>query len=350
MAECAPMTLTTDPQVAVQSPARTHRAALVILTVVFLAGVVFIVQAALPYFALTEGQFGTGHWPRRWWLLAAHHHRHRRAVVRPGPVVARSSPSRRTETAPPAGYHVHFEQCGRELDWPPTTSRSTRISDGSSAQGLASLATAWLVTTEPRGRSDPPPPLPAAQRMDDSELRRDHSVCELPAPVDVVVRWSSMEVGTALERLAAAAWVCWAVPLLITEAILQGRKMLRGETRLKSVRLKPDQLRTHFPRPIFKRSQPLLQQEARGFQLGARWRPPRPRSARQSPATHRAERLRDLRPIPAAQRPRARRPRGETAGPDFRSRSASQTAPGCATRAGPRGPSTVNPAGFPALP
>jgi uncharacterized membrane protein len=32
-------------------------------------------------------------------------------------------------------------------------------------------------------------------------------------------------VGTVQEKLAAASWFCWAVPLLVTEAILQGRKI-----------------------------------------------------------------------------------------------------------------------------
>ena len=33
------------------------------------------------------------------------------------------------------------------------------------------------------------------------------------------------EVGTVVERLNAASWFCWAVPLLIAEAIIQGRKV-----------------------------------------------------------------------------------------------------------------------------
>ena len=33
-------------------------------------------------------------------------------------------------------------------------------------------------------------------------------------------------IGTELEQLAAAAWACWAVPLLITELVIQGRKVL----------------------------------------------------------------------------------------------------------------------------
>jgi hypothetical protein len=32
-------------------------------------------------------------------------------------------------------------------------------------------------------------------------------------------------VGTLVEQLSAASWFCWAVPLLITELILQGRKV-----------------------------------------------------------------------------------------------------------------------------
>jgi hypothetical protein len=32
-------------------------------------------------------------------------------------------------------------------------------------------------------------------------------------------------IGTLQEQLAAASWFCWAAPLLVTEAILQGRKI-----------------------------------------------------------------------------------------------------------------------------
>ncbi len=35
----------------------------------------------------------------------------------------------------------------------------------------------------------------------------------------------AFQVGQVQEQLGAAAWFCWAVPLLITEAILQGRKV-----------------------------------------------------------------------------------------------------------------------------
>ena len=69
VAECASMAVTVDRLDSGSSTARSHRAALIALTLVFLAGVLFIVQAALPYFSLDQTQF-KGYWPRRWWLLA----------------------------------------------------------------------------------------------------------------------------------------------------------------------------------------------------------------------------------------------------------------------------------------
>ena len=36
---------------------------------------------------------------------------------------------------------------------------------------------------------------------------------------------SAFDIGTLFERLSAASWFCWAIPLLVTEAILQWRKM-----------------------------------------------------------------------------------------------------------------------------
>ncbi len=38
----------------------------------------------------------------------------------------------------------------------------------------------------------------------------------------------SLGVGTPVERASAAAWFCWAVPLLLTEPVLQWRKQARG--------------------------------------------------------------------------------------------------------------------------
>lgn len=43
---------------------------------------------------------------------------------------------------------------------------------------------------------------------------------------------TALEIATFEERVSAASWMCWAVPLLITELVLQGRKV----TKQKNVR------------------------------------------------------------------------------------------------------------------
>jgi hypothetical protein len=37
---------------------------------------------------------------------------------------------------------------------------------------------------------------------------------------------TAAHVGTLVEQLSAASWFCWAFPLMLTEAVLQGRKIL----------------------------------------------------------------------------------------------------------------------------
>lgn len=43
-----------------------------------------------------------------------------------------------------------------------------------------------------------------------------------------VVVSSILEVGEIRERLTVASWICWSLPLLVTEAVLQGRKIFRA--------------------------------------------------------------------------------------------------------------------------
>jgi hypothetical protein len=87
--------------------------------------------------------------------------------------------------------------------------------------GLAGLATAWIVTT---GLA-----VLAIRRR----LFEQHKEWMIRSYVVTTAFVSfrflftvleAIDLGTKTERLGAAAWVCWAVPLLITEAILQGRK------------------------------------------------------------------------------------------------------------------------------
>ena len=88
--------------------------------------------------------------------------------------------------------------------------------------GLAGLATAWIVTT---GLA-----LVAIRR----HLYEQHkewmirSYVVTTAFVTFRLLFSGLEaagIGTVVERLTAASWFCWAVPLVIAEAVLQGRKI-----------------------------------------------------------------------------------------------------------------------------
>jgi uncharacterized membrane protein len=89
--------------------------------------------------------------------------------------------------------------------------------------GLSGLGTAWLTTTAlavlaiRRG-------LTAQHR---EWMIRSYVVTF--AFVTFRAFWAGLQamgVGTLPEQLAAASWFCWAVPLMVTEAVLQGRKIL----------------------------------------------------------------------------------------------------------------------------
>lgn len=43
-----------------------------------------------------------------------------------------------------------------------------------------------------------------------------------------VVGSSILEVGEIRERLTVASWICWSLPLLLAEAMIQGRKIFRS--------------------------------------------------------------------------------------------------------------------------
>jgi Predicted membrane protein (DUF2306) len=89
--------------------------------------------------------------------------------------------------------------------------------------GLASLATAWILTT---GLA-----LAAIWRhlyeQHKEWMVRSYVVTTAFVSFRLLVTvLQAVGVGTAIERLTASSWFCWAVPLLITEALLQGRKIV----------------------------------------------------------------------------------------------------------------------------
>ena len=88
--------------------------------------------------------------------------------------------------------------------------------------GLAGLATAWLTTT---GMAY------AAIRRRLIEQHQEWMIRSYVVTFGFVffrmlfVGLQSAEVGTLPEQLGASAWFCWSLPLVVTEAFLQGRKV-----------------------------------------------------------------------------------------------------------------------------
>jgi predicted membrane protein DUF2306 len=190
-----------------------------VLSVVALIGLLFVVREALPYFKLTEVQFGR-YWPHRSWLLV--HITAGIVALLAGPVqlwlglTDRSVKAHRrlglvyigsVVSGSVAGYYLAFNTT---FGWVFGT-------------GLACLATAWIVTT---GLAF------AAIRRHLYEQHKEWMIRSYVVTTAFVtfrlffelLRWTA--IGTIVERLTAMAWLCWAIPLLVTEAVLQGRKIL----------------------------------------------------------------------------------------------------------------------------
>jgi len=189
------------------------------LSGVALIGLMFVVRAALPYFKLTEVQFGR-YWPHRWWLLL--HITAGIVALLSGPLqlwlglTQRSVQAHRrlglvyvgcVAASSVAGYYLAYNT---RLGWIFGT-------------GLAGLATAWIVTT---GLAI------AAIRRHLYEQHKEWMIRSYVVTTAFVTFrlvfevLGRMGIGTVGERLAAVSWICWAVPLLVTEAVLQGRKIL----------------------------------------------------------------------------------------------------------------------------
>jgi hypothetical protein len=88
--------------------------------------------------------------------------------------------------------------------------------------GFASLAVAWIATTG----------LAVAAIL--RRLIQQHREWMIRSCVVtfafvlfriIAAVFETAKIGTTVEQLTAASWLCWSVPLLITESILQGRKI-----------------------------------------------------------------------------------------------------------------------------
>jgi len=191
---------------------------MIVLTLVFLAGVLFVVKAALPYFALDQKQFGV-YWPRRWWLMAH---------VTMGIVALLSGPVQvwlgLTDQRPALHRNLGFVYMTAVVLSAAAAYYLAFHTDFGVVfgSGLAGLATAWLTTT---GLA-----FAAIKR----QLYDQHKEWMIRSYVVTTGFVSFRAVLPLLQSTGVAdgnaaaicAWGCWAMPLLITEAILQGRKIL----------------------------------------------------------------------------------------------------------------------------
>lgn len=184
------------------------------------AAVFFLFMAAFPYFALNPEKlaFYKGKEP---WVFA--HITAGAAALLLGPFVLwlglnrRKMPLHRTIGAAymisvalsaVAAYYLAF-----------TTSLGWVF-----GMGLSGLATAWIATTALAFVS-------IRRRMIEQHKEwMIRSYVTTLAFVNFRILVGILQaagVGTQIEQLTAASWFCWAVPLLLTELILQGRKILR---------------------------------------------------------------------------------------------------------------------------
>ena len=190
------------------------------LSVVAAIGIVFVATEALPYLSVTEAQFGR-YWTRRWWLLL--HLATGMVALLSGPLQlwlgltgSRAHVHRRLGIIYVASVAVsalasYYLALTTDLGWV-------------FGAGLSGLATAWVITT---GLA-----VVAIRRhlYDQHKEWMIRSYVCTTAFVSFRMLFSVLGaagIGTVGERLDVAAWSCWAVPLLITEAVLQGRKILR---------------------------------------------------------------------------------------------------------------------------
>jgi len=211
--------MTTDVLDVARPVIRSRRVAAVLLSLTALAAVVFVAGAAVPYFL--SSSFGPPEYaPRRGWLLL--HIVGGMIALLTGPV------------------QLWLGLADRGMAWHRRMGIGymTGVGVGSFGAfylathtdfgwvfgaGLFSLAVAWVTTTT------------LAYLAIKRSLAEQHKEWMIRSYVVTfafvtfrVIQPSlqAAQIGTPLEQLAMAAWACWAVPLLIAELVIQGRKVL----------------------------------------------------------------------------------------------------------------------------
>ena len=194
-----------------------------LLGLAFVGATTFIVGFALPYFGLDQQSFGP-YWPRRGWLLL--HIGGGIVALTLGPFILWLGLSRRRMSlhralgvtymgsivlSSIAAFYLAFHT---DFGWVFGT-------------GLSGLAVAWIVTTGMAFVSIRKRLIAQHQEW----MIRSYVVTFAFVNFRIFVGiMQAAGVGTCVEQLSAASWFGWAIPLLITEVALQGKKIFKASS------------------------------------------------------------------------------------------------------------------------
>ena len=198
---------------------RPRRGMAVVLTLTALAAVVFVAGVALPY--LLSSSYGPPEYaPRRGWLLF--HIVGGMIAVLTGPVqlwLGLADRGMAWHRRMGIGYMTGVGAGSLGAFYLSTHTDFGWIFGA----GLFGLAVAWVTTTTLAY-------LAIKRSLTDQHkewMIRSYVVTFAFVTFRVIQSaLQAAQIGTPLEQLAVAAWACWAVPLLVTELVLQGRKVL----------------------------------------------------------------------------------------------------------------------------
>jgi len=198
---------------------RSRRAVAVLLSLTAVAAILFVAGAALPYFL--SSSFGPPEYaPRRGWLLMH---------IVGGMIALLTGPVQLWLGLADRGMAWHRRMgigymTGVAVGSFGAFYLSTHTDFGwVFGAGLFGLAVAWVTTTTLAY-------LAIKRSLTDQHkewMIRSYVVTFAFVTFRVIQpALQAAEIGTPLEQLAVTAWACWAVPLLITELVIQGRKIV----------------------------------------------------------------------------------------------------------------------------
>ena len=210
-------TATLDPAAA--DAARTFRITRIVLSVAMIAALIFVAGAAFPYFGLGQPQ-AVFPGARRWWLLLH---------ISTGMIALLSGPYQLwlglTDRKPKLHRTLGLVYIGSVLVSSAAAVYLAFNTDNGwvFGAGLLGLAAAWLTTT---GLAF----VAITKHLYDQHkewMIRSYVVTTGFITFRIVfLGLNTARVGTPIEQLTISSWICWSDPLLITEAVLQGRKIL----------------------------------------------------------------------------------------------------------------------------